>query len=44
MKPVLLIAIVTVAMIGVMVPNVNAAEFSPTIDYRIDEIPTFVIV
>ena len=28
-------------MIGVMVPNVNAAEFSPTIDYRIDEIPTF---
>jgi hypothetical protein len=41
LKPVLLIAIVTVAMIGVMVPNVNAAEFSPTIDYRIDEIPTF---
>ena len=37
----LIVAIVSVAMIGVMVPNVNAAEFSPTIDYRIDEIPTF---
>ena len=37
----LIVAIVSVAMIGVIVPNVNAAEFSPTIDYRIDEIPTF---
>ena len=28
-------------MIGMMVPSVTATEFSPTIDYRIDEIPTF---
>jgi len=24
-----------------VVPSVSATEFSPTIDYRIDEIPTF---
>jgi hypothetical protein len=41
LKPVFIIAIVVVAMIGMMVPSVTAAEFSPTIDYRIDEIPTF---
>jgi len=28
-------------MIGMVVPSVTATEFSPTIDYRIDEIPTF---
>ena len=37
----LIIAIVFVAMIGMMIPSVTATEFSPTIDYRIDEIPTF---
>jgi hypothetical protein len=28
-------------MIGLMIPSVTAAEFSPTINYRIDEIPTY---
>jgi len=38
---VLIIAIVIVALIGMAIPSVSAKEFSPTIDYRIDEIPTF---
>ena len=37
----LIIAIVIVALIGMAIPSVSAKEFSPTIDYRIDEIPTF---
>ncbi|MBT6646653.1 MAG: hypothetical protein HOB51_03945 [Thaumarchaeota archaeon] len=41
MKQVLIIAIVLIIMIVMLVPSVSAKEFSPTIDYRIDEIPTF---
>ena len=44
MKPVFPIVIVTVAMIGVMIPNVFAEISYPTIDYRLKELPTFCIV
>ena len=41
MKSIFIITLVAVGLIGAMVPSISAAEFSPTIDYRIDEIPTF---
>ena len=44
MKPVLLIAIVAVAMIGVMVPNVSAEISYPTTSQRLEESPTYCII
>ena len=45
MKSVFLIAIVTVAMIGVMVvPSVFAEISYPTISQRLGELPTYCIV
>jgi len=38
---ILLLSVLVVAMIGVMVPSVDAKEFYPSINYRIENIPTF---
>jgi predicted secreted protein with PEFG-CTERM motif len=44
MKPVFIIAIVAVAMIGVMVPSAFAEISYPTIEYRLNELPTYCII
>jgi hypothetical protein len=41
MRHVLIITIIVVTMIGMIFPSATATEFSPTLNYRIDEIPTF---
>jgi len=38
---ILILSVLAVAMIGLMMPSVDAKEFYPSINYRIEDIPTF---